>query len=60
MGEYDYDFILAIGDDWTDEYTFEAMPEDAYTIKVGVKTTSASFYIESVDQVREMLISMTK
>ena len=55
MGEDEYDFIMAIGDDWTDEYTFEAMPEEAFTIKVGTKTTKASFYIESVDQVRSLL-----
>jgi len=31
------------------------MPEQAYTIKVGTKTTRAAYYIESVDQDREML-----
>jgi len=51
----EYGFALAIGDDWTDEYTFEAMPEKAYTIKVGAKTTSAKFYIEGVEKVRELL-----
>lgn len=55
LGDTAYDFILAIGDDWTDEYTFDALPESAYTIKVGTKTTKASFYIESVDHVRSML-----
>lgn len=55
IGEGKYDFILAIGDDWTDEYTFDALPESATTIKVGTKTTKARFYIESVDQVRELL-----
>jgi len=60
IGSTRYDFIIAIGDDWTDEYTFEAMPEDAYTIKVGTKTTKASLYIESVDMVRELLTRLTK
>lgn len=55
IGNNKYDFIFAIGDDWTDEYTFEAMPEKAYTIKVGTKTTKASLYIESVEMVRELL-----
>jgi trehalose-phosphatase len=32
---YPSDFILAIGDDFTDEDTFKAMPEGAVTIKVG-------------------------
>jgi trehalose 6-phosphate synthase/phosphatase len=48
-----------VGDDWTDEYTFEAMPENAYTIKVGTKTTKASLYIESVDMVRELLKNLS-
>ncbi len=60
LGDDTYDFILAVGDDWTDEYTFEAMPEDAYTIKVGTKTTKASYYIESVDLVRDLLCRFTK
>jgi len=55
MGDEKFDFIFAIGDDWTDEYTFEAMPDTAYTIKVGTKDTKARFYIESVDDVRKLL-----
>ncbi|MCP4312477.1 MAG: bifunctional alpha,alpha-trehalose-phosphate synthase (UDP-forming)/trehalose-phosphatase [Bacteroidetes bacterium] len=55
MGEQHHDFILAVGDDWTDEFTFDAMPEGAYSIKVGAKTTKASYYIESVELVRELL-----
>ena len=60
MGDNHYDFILAVGDDWTDEYTFESMPEEAYTIKVGTKTTKASYYIESVEMVRELLCRFRK
>jgi len=60
MGDASFDFVFAVGDDWTDEYTFEAMPEDAYSIKVGTKTTKATYYIESVDLVRELLRRLTK
>ncbi len=60
MGDDPYDFIFAVGDDWTDEYTFDAMPEGACTIKVGTKTTKASYYIESVDKVRELLCRFRK
>jgi len=60
LGDNNYDFILAVGDDWTDEFTFEAMPKEAFTIKVGTKTTKASFYIESIELVREMLCRFTK
>ncbi|MEA1897824.1 MAG: bifunctional alpha,alpha-trehalose-phosphate synthase (UDP-forming)/trehalose-phosphatase [Bacteroidota bacterium] len=60
IGNRKFDFILAVGDDWTDEYTFNVMPDEAFTIKVGTKTTKASYYIESVDQVRKVLDDFTK
>lgn len=59
MGDDKFDFIFAIGDDWTDEFTFDAMPESAFTIKVGTKSTKARFYVESVDDVRELLKQIT-
>jgi trehalose 6-phosphate synthase/phosphatase len=37
------DFILAIGDDKTDEELFEALPETAVTIRVGKGPTKASY-----------------
>lgn len=43
MEEGDYDFIMAIGDDTTDEEMFLSLPEDAVTIKVG-KNTKVSKY----------------
>jgi trehalose 6-phosphate synthase/phosphatase len=60
MGDNQYDFIFAVGDDWTDEYTFDVMPEEAFSIKVGTKATKASYYIESVDLVRELLCRFRK
>jgi trehalose 6-phosphate synthase/phosphatase len=50
-----YDFILAIGDDWTDEYMFKALPETAITIKVGLVNTAAQYKLESVEGVRSFL-----
>ena len=38
-----YDFILAIGDDKTDEELFTALPDTAVTIKVGKGPTLASY-----------------
>jgi len=58
IGDTRYDFILALGDDWTDEYTFNAMPENAYTIKVGTKTTAARYYIKDVNKVRSLLTQL--
>lgn len=53
------DFIMALGDDWTDEYTFGAMPEKSFTIKVGTKNTKANYYIDSVDSVRKLLATLS-
>ncbi len=50
-----YDFIFAIGDDWTDEYMFRELPEDAFTVKVGIKKTSAQYYVEDTKRVRDIL-----
>ncbi len=52
-----YDFIFAIGDDWTDEYMFKELPNDAHTVKVGIKKTVAQYYVEDIDQVYELLTS---
>lgn len=53
----DFDFILAIGDDWTDEYMFEVLPGNAYTIKVGYRKTAARFAVQDSYAVRKVLKS---
>jgi len=55
-----WDFILAIGDDWTDENMFEALPEWAYTIKVGWGISKAKFYLNTNREVRELLEEIVK
>lgn len=50
-----YDFMFCIGDDWTDEYMFEELPEAAYTVKVGFVKTAAKYYVKNTDAVREVL-----
>jgi trehalose 6-phosphate synthase/phosphatase len=49
------DFIFAIGDDWTDEYLFQELPDSAVTVKVGLKKTSATYYLNNTKKVRELL-----
>ncbi len=51
----DYDFILAMGDDTTDEDMFEALPESAFTIKVGDALSMASKHIKNQHAVMELL-----
>jgi trehalose 6-phosphate synthase/phosphatase len=55
LGEKDYDFIFAIGDDWTDEFMFQELPEETITVKVGLQNTQARYFIESVSGVRDIL-----
>lgn len=54
----DYDFLMAIGDDHTDEDTFKAMPEDAITIKVGSTMSAATYYLGNYEDVRKLLREM--
>ncbi|WP_025741636.1 bifunctional alpha,alpha-trehalose-phosphate synthase (UDP-forming)/trehalose-phosphatase [Aquimarina pacifica] len=55
LTEKDYDFIFAIGDDWTDEHMFKELPNEAFKVKVGIKKTVAPYYVEDIDQVYDLL-----
>jgi trehalose 6-phosphate synthase/phosphatase len=50
-----WDFIIAIGDDWTDEDTFAILSEQAYSIKVGMGVSRARFSMSYPFEVRELL-----
>jgi trehalose 6-phosphate synthase/phosphatase len=50
-----WDFILAIGDDWTDEDVFEVLPENAYSIRIGLSTSRARYNLDSYIDVRALL-----
>ncbi len=55
----DPDFILAIGDDWTDEDLFKTLPDTAYTIRVGIRRSRARFSTHSHMEVLELLGKLT-
>ena len=55
LEKYDADFIMALGDDWTDEDTFLAMPDDAVTVKVGSTTSAAKYSVSDYIAVRKLL-----
>ena len=59
VGEDNYDFIMAIGDDWTDEDMFATLPEEAYSIKVGLVNSKAKYNLYSNKEVRELLKELT-
>ncbi len=49
------DFIIALGDDHTDEDIFRALPNDAFTIKVGNNISEAKYYVNDFKEVRQLL-----
>lgn len=52
---YPAQFILAAGDDYTDEDMFRELPTDSYTIKVGPGDTKARFQLSSVSEMTDLL-----
>jgi trehalose 6-phosphate synthase/phosphatase len=50
-----WDFIMAIGDDYTDEDIFRVLPKNALSIKVGLGLSEAKYTIQSPDQVGRLL-----
>ncbi|GAI31389.1 unnamed protein product, partial [marine sediment metagenome] len=55
-----WDFILAIGDDLTDEDVFKVLPATAWSIRVGVSASLAKFNLGSTSQVISLLTEMMK
>ncbi|MCA9332870.1 bifunctional alpha,alpha-trehalose-phosphate synthase (UDP-forming)/trehalose-phosphatase, partial [Candidatus Saccharibacteria bacterium] len=49
------DFVLCLGDDYTDEDMFNVLPKSAYTIKVGYESTDARYWIRDVESVLDLL-----
>ena len=50
-----HDFIMAIGDDTTDEDMFTTLPAGTVSIKVGTHLTAASYFVNNYKEVRELL-----
>ncbi|KVV16244.1 bifunctional alpha,alpha-trehalose-phosphate synthase (UDP-forming)/trehalose-phosphatase [Flavobacterium sp. TMP13] len=55
LQDENYDFVFAIGDDWTDEFMFNDLPQSTFTVKVGNVNTAAKYYIEDISEVRPLL-----
>ncbi|MFS4415293.1 bifunctional alpha,alpha-trehalose-phosphate synthase (UDP-forming)/trehalose-phosphatase [Maribacter sp. 2307ULW6-5] len=55
FAEDEYDFVFAIGDDWTDEFMFQELPEEAITVKVGRQKTVAKYFVDNTKNVRDIL-----
>ncbi len=55
-----FDFIFAVGDDWTDEDMFGVLPEPANTIKVGIVSTHARYNVRNTRDVQALMDSFRK
>lgn len=60
LAEGTWPFILAAGDDYTDEDLFSALPENAYSIKIGPGPSMARFNLRSVRQLRSLLTELVR
>ncbi len=55
LAKQKWDFILAVGDDYTDEDMFAVLGKRAYSVKVGQGISSARFNVDSVAEIRLLL-----
>lgn len=55
LKQHKSDFIFCAGDDYTDEHMFAALPESAYTVKVGYGTTHARYQVRKLDKILELI-----
>jgi trehalose 6-phosphate synthase/phosphatase len=60
ISENHFDFIMAIGDDWTDEDLFNVLPETAYSIKVGMTQSKARFNLHAQEDVVKLIQELAK
>lgn len=56
----EYDFCLGVGDDTTDEDLFAAIPEDGFSIKIGLGNTNAAYSLKSWKSMRKVLRRFTE
>ncbi|MDE1822803.1 MAG: bifunctional alpha,alpha-trehalose-phosphate synthase (UDP-forming)/trehalose-phosphatase [Candidatus Micrarchaeota archaeon] len=55
MSNTKHDFILAIGDDSSDESIFEVLPKGSFSIKVGMSVSNAKYNLKSQRDVVRLL-----
>ncbi|MDP2672516.1 MAG: trehalose-phosphatase, partial [Nanoarchaeota archaeon] len=60
LSKNDVQFILAIGDDETDESLFKVLPTNAHSIRVGIIPSHSRFNLESQREVISLLRKITQ
>ncbi|MBZ9628959.1 bifunctional alpha,alpha-trehalose-phosphate synthase (UDP-forming)/trehalose-phosphatase [Psychroflexus sp. CAK1W] len=60
LNQFPSEHVFAFGDDWTDEFMFEELPERSETVKIGVQKTKARYYVKTVEEVRAFLKALAE
>lgn len=60
MSKGKFDFILAAGDDWTDEDLFKVLPETAFSIRIGMSQSYANFNLRNCNEFLELMQDLMK
>ena len=60
LADWPADFVMAIGDDVTDEDMFVELPSGSWTVKVGFQKTEASYCVSDTDEVASLLKALAE
>ncbi len=60
VAQQPWDFVLAMGDDATDEDIFKVLPKKAFSVKVGFDQSAARFSISTPEEVINFLRKLSK
>ncbi len=60
ISQDDFDFIMSVGDDWTDEELFSVLPESAWSIRVGMVPSFARFRLRGPMEVSQLLEQLAR
>lgn len=55
LAQEPWDFILAMGDDWTDESLFSVLPSGSHSVRIGLSASTARFNVESAEDALKIL-----
>ncbi len=60
LNQVESEFILALGDDFTDEDLFIALPKSAFSIKIGINKSNARFHLKNVYEANKLISKLTE
>ena len=55
LAQEGWDFILAMGDDWSDETLFNALPAGSNSVRIGLSASTARFNVETGEDALRVL-----